>query len=262
MTSTVITALFDIQRESAGDGRSINDYLIWFDKTLKLNVNMVIFTEHKFKDFVLERRDPKNTKIIVCNLDSVPYFKYDAEIKSVLLNPDYKLKIKDPNRIECNLSLYNVIQYSKFEWIRETVQNKYFETDFYFWMDAGCSRFFDSFNLQQEWPKNYSILEVDKFNIQGNVNTAKYNLNWSGADNYIYDNNCFLVGTLFGGGKEICLKIANAIKEKFEFYLQKQIVNNEQIILGVLYQENKLDFNVKIHLNNQHLPFFYLLGHY
>lgn len=260
MTATVITALFDIQRESAGDGRSMNDYLGWFDTTLRLNVNMVIFTEPKFKDFVLSRRLPENTKVVVCNLGDIPYFKYDAEIRSILSNEDYKSKIKDPNRIECNLSLYNVIQYSKFEWIRETIQNKYFDTEFYFWMDAGCSRFFENFDTEKLWPQNYNIINFNKFNCQGNINTSKYENNWPGEDFYIYENNCFIVGTLFGGGKEICIKIADLVRDKFEYFLSKQIVNNEQIILGILYQENKDNFSVITYLNGHHLPFFSILG--
>jgi hypothetical protein len=260
MTSTVITALFDIERESAGDGRKIDDYLIWLDKTLKLNVNIVIFTEPKFKDFILARRSTDNTKVIISNLDSVPYFKYNSAIESVLSNPDYQSKIRDSNRIECRLSLYNVIQYSKFEWIREAIQNQYFDTEFYFWMDAGCSRFFENFDTEKPWPQNYNIINFNKFNCQGNINTSKYENNWPGEDFYIYENNCFIVGTLFGGGKEICIKIADLVRDKFEYFLSKQIVNNEQIILGILYQENKDNFSVITYLNGHHLPFFSILG--
>ena len=48
MTATAITALYDIDREKNGDGRSISDYLNWFKETLKLDINLVIYTEKKF----------------------------------------------------------------------------------------------------------------------------------------------------------------------------------------------------------------------
>ena len=57
--TTIVTAFFDINREKKGDGRTIKDYLTWFNKTLQLNCNMYIVTEEKFKNFVKENR-PKN----------------------------------------------------------------------------------------------------------------------------------------------------------------------------------------------------------
>jgi len=253
MTSTVITALYDIGRDKNGDGRTIEQYLNWFAKTLQLNVPMVVYTEEKFKDFVLKNKH-KNLKLVIKPLSEIPYYKYNDKIISILNDKEYRSKIVDPNRVECNLSLYNIIQYSKFEWIAEAIQEKYFDTDYYFWMDAGCSRFFENINVSNIWPANYNILNLNKFNIQGNSNTVFYKIN--NIDEYIWDSNCILVGTLFGGSKQICLNMANDVKILFENYLKKNIVNNEQIILGQLFKKNPDQFNVYIELNGKHLPFF------
>ncbi len=253
MTSTVITALYDIGRDKNGDGRTIEQYLNWFAKTLQLNVPMVVYTEEKFKDFVLKNKH-KNLKLVIKPLSEIPYYKYNDKIISILNDKEYRSKIVDPNRVECNLSLYNIIQYSKFEWIAEAIQEKYFDTDYYFWMDAGCSRFFENTNVSNVWPANYNILNLNKFNIQGNSNTVFYKIN--DIDEYIWDSNCILVGTLFGGSKQICLNMANDVKILFEDYLEKNIVNNEQIILGQLFKKNSDQFNVYIELNGKHLPFF------
>ena len=141
MTSTIITALYDIGRDKNGDGRTIDQYLNWFAKTLQLNVSMVVYTEEKFKDFVCKTKQ-NNLKVIVRPLSEIPYYKYNDTIVTILNDQQYKSKIIDPDRVECNLSLYNIIQYSKFDWIVEAIQEKYFDTEYYFWMDAGCSRFF------------------------------------------------------------------------------------------------------------------------
>lgn len=37
MTATIVTAFFDIQRDIKGDGRKIDEYLQWIQKTLQLN---------------------------------------------------------------------------------------------------------------------------------------------------------------------------------------------------------------------------------
>jgi len=253
MTSTIITALYDIGRDKNGDGRTIDQYLNWFAKTLQLNVPMVVYTEEKFKDFVYKNKK-NNLKIIVKPLSEIPYYKYTDKISSILKNTEYKSKIIDPSRVECNLPLYNIIQYSKFDWIVEAIKEKYFDTEYYFWMDAGCSRFFQDVDISNPWPSNYNLLAKDKFNIQGNSNTLHYNI--PDTEKYILDSNCILVGTLFGGSKDVCVDIAKKIKSQFELYLNINIVNNEQIILGYLFKKNPELFNVFIKLNGQHLPFF------
>jgi hypothetical protein len=253
MTSTVITALYDIGRDKKGDGRTIDQYLNWFEKTLQLNVPMVVYTEEKFKQFIIDKRK-YDTKIVIKPLNEIPYFKYNEKIIEILNNNEYKLKIKDPNRIECNLSLYNIIQYSKFDWIVEAIEQMYFDTEYYFWMDAGCSRFFQDVNPSKEWPLNYNLLCKDKFNIQGNSNNLYYNI--ADVENYIWDSNCILVGTMFGGSKYVCVDIAERVKSQFELYLNDGIVNNEQIILGYLFKKDPSLFNVFIKLNGEHLPFF------
>ena len=46
---------------------------------------------------------------------------------------------------------------------------KLYNYDFYFWMDAGCSRFFDGVNINLKWP-NESLLNNEKLTIQCNQN--------------------------------------------------------------------------------------------
>lgn len=253
MKSTIVTALYDINRDKLGDGRTIQEYLVWFDKTLQLNTNFVIYTESKFVDFIKQRRNYKNTIIIEQNLNKIPYYIYKDKIDQIINSNEYKLKIKDSSRIECNLSTYNIIQYSKFDWLKSA--SNIIDSDYYFWMDAGCSRFFEIYDNNISWPSNYSILTKNKLNIQGNINTIKYYQNWPG-DDYIWDNNCILVGTLFGGTKIICEHFAKLVKDNFEFYLNNQCVNNEQILLGILSYKYPELFNIYLLTNNSHLPFF------
>ena len=50
---TIVSALFDIDRV---DGRKWDEYLKWFDITLKLKVPMILFLTEDLKEFVEERR--------------------------------------------------------------------------------------------------------------------------------------------------------------------------------------------------------------
>ena len=136
----ITTALFDIRRETEGDGRRIEEYLEWFDKTLSLKTNMTIYTEPAFLEFVKSRRDPETTRIICCELNEIPYYHLKDEIEKILSSKYYLDNIEDPSRIECKLSLYNIIQYSKFAWVTKSIELDKNSSDFYFWMDRSEER--------------------------------------------------------------------------------------------------------------------------
>lgn len=250
----IITALFDIGRENSGDGRSIEQYLEWFSKTLEINSSMVIYTEEKFREFVEERRDPNSTDIIIQNLEDAPAYVYRERIAEIIKDPNYISRIKDKDRIECKLDLYNVIQYSKFGWLSDSIK-KGLSDDYYFWMDAGCSRFFGDFDLKEEWP----ILERlpgDRFIIQGNYNTSNIYPNMD-VSSYIWESDCILVGTLFGGRGDVVSNVSKKVNEIMERdMLEKMNINNEQIALGILYKREPSIFSVHIDLNGGHLPLF------
>jgi len=250
----IVTALFDIGREKSGDGRSIEKYLEWFSKTLELNSYMEIYTEEKFRGFIEERRDPKLTKVIIQNLEDIPAYKYKERISDIINRESYLSRIKDNSRIECRLDLYNVIQYSKFGWLKNSISYGNVD-DFYFWMDAGCSRFFDGFDPNEGWPilKN---LTADKFIIQGNYNTS---IIYPGMniDSYKWESDCILVGTLFGGRGDIVSDISDMVMEIMEKdMLDEDTINNEQIALGILYKRMPSVFSVYIDLGGGHLPIF------
>lgn len=254
----IITALFDIGREAYGDGRSMQTYLNWFSKTLELKADMVIYTEEKFYDFVVSRRSLGRTEIKVQKISEIPYFKYRERISRILKDPSYLSKIKDSSRIECKLDLYNVIQYSKFGWLKDEVDNGN-EENFYFWMDAGCSRFFSDFDLENEWPNSH-VFSSKKFIIQGNINTQRI-LPGLVPEEYKWNNECILVGTLFGGNGKILKKISSEIRKIFEEeMLNHNMVNNEQIALAILFKRSPELFDVIIKLDNTHLPIFKILG--
>ena len=58
---TFVSALFNIDRV---DGRKWDQYLKWFEETLKLQVPMVLFIEKDLQDFVDEKRGDLPTQTI------------------------------------------------------------------------------------------------------------------------------------------------------------------------------------------------------
>ena len=265
-TTTLITALYDIKRNSVDTSSSslktLDDYYVWFKKTLQINAPMVIYTEEISKSFILEHRPVEYpTKIIIQNLESIPYYKYHSQIKTILDSQEYKSKIKDPQRIECMIPEYNIIQYSKFEWLKETAEQNYFNTTYFMWVDAGISRFFPPiYNPKHIFPlKNgLDLLQTQKFVIQGR--NLIYHINNISDTDFIWNSVNLLIGTMFGGTKEIIQTISQKINTCFENTMLKNInVNNEQLALALIWKHNPNLFKVFYnHWENKglHLPLF------
>jgi len=254
----VITALFDIGRDKSGDGRTMDQYLEWFEKTLRLKTRIVVYTEESIKKAIENKIDQDLVEFKIQRLEEIPMYYTKEKIGDIISNPEYKSKILDNSRIECNLDLYNVIQYSKFGWLEKEIEIGD-TNDFYFWMDAGCSRFFSDFDTSLNWP-DPNKLDSDKFIIQGNFNTESIYSSMD-IDEYKWDNNCILVGTLFGGCGTVVSKVSKMILSIFEDEMMNQkMVNNEQIALGILYKRNPDLFKVHIDLNGGHLPLFKYLA--
>jgi hypothetical protein len=251
------TALFDIGRENMGDGRTMDQYIEWFSETLKLDSSFTIFTEKKLLPLIESKINSKS-KIICTDIEDIPYYNLKKDIDKIIKNPEYRNKILDPSRIECNLGLYNIIQYSKFKWIDLSIQLDD-SFDNYFWIDAGCSRFFK--RSANSIFSDSERIKGNKFNIQGNVNTEKI-YPYMDIEKYKFDNNCILVGTFFGGNKEIMNMISLEIEKiLIDEMIGNNMINNEQIALGILYKRNPEIFEVYKELNGDHLPFFNFIYH-
>lgn len=189
----------------------------------------------------------------------MPYYKYKSRMIDIFDMADYIIKIKDRQRIECILPEYCIIQYSKFEWLKLAAQFNTFQTDNFFWIDAGCSRFFGSVNISNMYPgpKTQELLNDGKFIIQGRSDLHTYPIN----DNFIWDSVNLLVGTMFGGNSNVVLQISEEINKIWENdMLNKNCVNNEQLALAILWKKQPLLFNVFINNFNTHLPLFQVLS--
>lgn len=252
MTTTIVTAFFDINRETNGDGRKLLDYLEWIKKTLQLNCNLYIVTEKKFVQFMKDNRPEQyNTFIKEDILENASYYKYLPKIKEIITSDEYKKKIAYPKRVECILPEYNIIQYSKFGWLEQAIQENPFGSEYFFWMDVGISRFFLDTNINLKYPGNDLIIKAhNKFIIQCRHDLNNFNID----ENFIWKADNLLKGGMFGGNKNVILQIKNKIEETFlNEMIMKNNINNEQLALALVYNKNKelffiVDDDKKFHL--------------
>jgi hypothetical protein len=257
--TTIVTALYNINRENL-DGRSWDLYLHWFRNTLQLKSPMVIFVDPSMRDFVELRRSGYSTLIIEESIENAPYYHLKDSMDYVINSKDYQERIKDPSRIECKSSLYNIIQYSKFGWVKKASEINPFNTDLYLWLDAGISRFFNpvGLDINKEYPSTESINRMgdikDKTLIQIFLSNYPELVNSQFlSTEYLLDNRSYIAGGIFMSHKDsIALlkdEIDNILKNEM---LEKSILNNEQIALGYLFKKNPQMFHTFNNISGLH----------
>ena len=260
---TIVTAFFDIGREHNGDGRKLTDYLDWIKKTLQLNCNLFIVTEKKFVDLMKDNRPSKyKTYIKEDILENASYYKYFPRMKEILNSEDYKTRIAYPNRVECKLPEYNVIQYSKFGWLADAIKENPFDSDYFFWMDAGISRFFYNMNLQNPYPNNISFSNIfndneNTFIIQQREDLQRYDID----EDFIWKADNLFKGGMFGGKRNQVMKVSRELEEIFvKKMLDKKNVNNEQLSLVLLWKEQPDLFKIIEDINRHPCAILHLLS--
>ena len=239
MKATVVTALFDIGRKDV-DGRGMEQYYEWFAGTLKMSAPMVIYCDESLNSFIRENRPPgRETKIVNQKLEEVPCYFLKEKIDAVLSSEDYVDRIKDPGRIECKTSLYSIIQYSKFAWVERAAVENHFDSDYFFWMDAGISRHAPDLDLTQPLPGSIFGNQIKEHSgkvlYQMYVSPYPDLVNGTMTEDYFWDNRSFMWGGLFGVDKFGSI----ALKAWCDEVLQNLMINsgrmnNEQLAIGYL----------------------------
>ena len=122
-TVTVVTGLYNINRETDGDGRKTNDYIAWLKKTMRLNVPMVVYCEQSTYDEIKnERTDYEHTKFIIIEKKDIEYFQYEDKVNEIVKMPEYLKKIRGKDRLEVKLPIYNLLIMNKIVWLSDVAK--------------------------------------------------------------------------------------------------------------------------------------------
>jgi hypothetical protein len=76
-------------------------------------------------------------------------------------------------------------------------------------------------------------------------------------DEYLLDNRSYVLGSMFGGGKNSLLKVGSDVEDiLLNKMIANEFVNNEQIALGYLVKQNEDDFEVFERYDGKHMALF------
>jgi len=257
---TVVTGLYDIDREKLGDGRKMSDYIEWLRRTMLLNVSMVVYCEEGVYEQIKDVRENvhANTRFIMVTKETIEYFQYEDRVDQIVRSGDYLHKIHGSGRLEVVLPMYNLLIMNKIVWLHDVASKNYFNSTFFMWVDAGCSRFFEDYTADRSlsWP-DVSKLDEHKFNIQVSP-PLFYEYD---PESLMFRSEHFTTATIFSGTVGTIEKIKCEVKRVFEYMLEHNCVNNEQIVFAMIYKSYPELFNCYVNTTQKHLPYFrYLCG--
>ena len=138
-------------------------YIRWMNNLISIvNVfNLVIYTDKNTSKYINIKNNPK-VKVIIKPLEEFYNYKYkDYWIKNHSIN--YLLNDKSSWQL-------NMLWSEKIQFVKETIKNVYFETDFYGWCDIGYfrNRNLDRFDVQDthtyfltNWPNEHKLNDIN-----------------------------------------------------------------------------------------------------
>lgn len=258
----IVTSLYNLSEVKRDDDRDWDTYLEWFSKTLQIKCPFIIFAESSLSSFIMEHRNEYDTFIVSETLDQIPLIHLKDKIQSILDSKKYQENMSDPKRIECKDSMYSVIQYSKFKWLKKSSEINPFNSKYFFWLDAGASRFIDSSDIENEYPSKEAL---ESLNGIDNTFLLQYNPEYY-ADlvnsnslplDYLWDNRSFICGSMFGGNAKSIELINKEIDDIMDHMISHECINNEQIALGYLCKDKEDLFTLFYRTNpRNHLSLF------
>lgn len=164
--TAIVTAIFDIGRDKWDNfTMSYHTYLWWMRNLLYLDTDLIIYTEEKFKNDILNYRkevDPNLDKTILIieplhNIDG--YKMFYNPLNELMSSDEFKAGIQF-DVPEMTKPLYNVVMFAKLFYIRDAARKNLFNADLYVWADAGVIRN-DNPTKNVKWPDIQMINELD-----------------------------------------------------------------------------------------------------
>ena len=138
-----------------------NTYINWMNNLISIvnEFNLIIYTDENSAEHI-NTNGNKNIKIIVKPLEQFYNYKYK----------EFWIKNHNKNVLLNNMSCWelNMLWAEKIHFVRETIERKYFDTDFYGWCDIGYFRNRENdlnTRFLSTWASKNKILALDKEKI-------------------------------------------------------------------------------------------------
>ncbi|GFN93012.1 protein htrl-like [Plakobranchus ocellatus] len=244
---TVVTALVDIGRGSWGrQERGYSQYLLYMQRMLRLDVNMVIFVGAKGRPFIdwMRRGRGTRTYVVETSIQDLPYFRYRDRFKEIMESEQYQ---RDNDLVRKGLAEavspeYDIIQLSKFYFVDRAVQMNVFNTSYFIWLDAGYGKGANIHPKDGVWvPKN--LFEyADQLTFIERGQGALYH---EPKKEYLHKVSLNIIaGLFFGGGSEVVQEAYRRQQREVMRWVEEGIVDDDQTMYMLLYYQEPAMFHL------------------
>ena len=240
---TVVTGIWDLKREQAGDGfkRPFSYYIDNFVKLLQTDVNMSVYIEKQYEDIVWKNRKPENTRVYIKEVEEFKTrFDFFEQIQRI--RKDEKWLSQEGwlrNSTQATLEYYNPMVMSKMFMLHDQTCFNPFNTDYFIWVDGGITNtvhpgyFTHDKILDKITPHLESFLFLS-FPYTGN--SEIHGFSRVGMNKYSKVNSVDYVcrGGIFGGHKNTIKKANNTYYHLLANTLQEGYMGTEESIFTIM----------------------------
>lgn len=231
---TFVTCFYDLSKyEERSRGKSV--YLEKMKYVLSLQVNLVVYLEQEDHDYVLNIRKEhgldERTKIVIRPFKQLQKYAYYNTVKNWPRFDNHNPKKDTP--------CYFVSQNSKWDFVREEIDNPAFPSKFVGWIDIGISHasITEGFNVEKFIDYNVDKIRLTKIRNPNSTDTL------DGMLSYYWDNvsSAYLVGS-----RDIVKKFCEKCEETFQLFMTKGRLFVDGQVVRYIYHHHPDMFDVII----------------
>ena len=250
---TIVSGLFYIGRDKwkhSSFPPGVDRYKSWVTNLLSLDANLYFYVDDFYYDFVLEHRkkyDPnlEKTQLIKTSLEDQYFYKTYYASESCLMNsPEFKETIFFKDSADMNYSLYHIVNFCKIEFVKKSFEENKFNSDYFFWVDAGGLRENPSNYENVKWP-NENIEYFNSPKITHFSHNEHFTIHPDKRD-YFLSQNRNIQGTAWIVPKGEVNLFYNMINNEVASIIKNKIVGSDEKVYDSLYNGRKDLYNLGI----------------
>jgi hypothetical protein len=240
---TVVSGLFYLARDKWKHSAFPQDhdrYKSWVKNLLSLDTHLYFYVDDFYYDYVLEHRLPydpnlEKTVIVKTSLSQTHFFKnYYVDEACLMNSPEFKKRVFFHQSADMNYSLYHIVNFAKIEFVKNTYEKNKFNSDYFFWVDAGGLREDISRYANVKWPDESSQFLTDK--LVHFSHHESFDINQK--QEYFLSQLRNIQGTAWIVPKDKVIPFFNKVEEQVKTILREEIVGSDEKVYDFLYLQD------------------------
>jgi hypothetical protein len=201
--TTIVSALIT----NINVNRSIEKYVYYGIKLMKIPVNKVVYMERHIYDQYFQGMENYNTIIRIIEKTEMYLYEHIFSIKN--FNPISTCIEKDTME-------YMFVQCSKTEWVKNAIQENFYNSTQFIWLDFGIYHMIQNEKLFYDYVCGLSTKSYDTVRIA----SGSYNDDFS--EHIVVRNIIWkFLGSIFGGDKDSLIKFAELTQKKCLYLINR-----------------------------------------